>query len=386
LMESPVHNYQRPDADHVDVRTDAESLTGHGGRIRAGRIAGSRWRYQGNFGWRSPGLELNDVGFLSEADRQRFVGNLDYVVTTPGSVLRNYEGHLTQYEIYDFGGAHLNSTTELSGEFRLNSDWRFEPWLAFDRGTRDTHMLRGGPSFLVPAETEMGLRVESPGTETWRWYVELEHEAYDAGDSSGSEVELGFIWRALGLLSVHPEISYASADIDHQYADTATAAPGGESRYVLGRMDQSTLGTTVRLDVNLTPTLSLSWYGSLFASSGDFVHFKRVSDPLASRYADRFVRLDGMITPDASGDFYNVTEGTETYTFANPDFDLRELQSNLVLRWEFRAGSNLYLVWTQNRGDSEVIPGFSARDDYSRLLHAPAENTLLLKVSYWFSR
>ncbi len=386
LMKDPVHDFERSDARHLAVRTDATSLSGHGGRMRLGRVGGGRWRYYGNYDWRSPGFELNDLGYLAEADRQQFVGGIDYVVTQPGPVVRSYEAHAAQHEDYDFGGTHLGRRTELWGQVRLNNDWTFEPGISADHGMRDTHMLRGGPSFLVPSETIANLRVESPGTETWRWHALVEGHAFHAGGSHRHVIKAGFTWRALGMLSVEPELTYERGHIDHQYAGTSVAAPGNAARYLLGRMHQHTLASTLQVDANVSPTVSLSWYGSLFASSGDFARFKRVTDPLAARYGDRFTRLDGFVTPDATGDQLVVNEGGTIYSWANPDFDLRELKSNLVLRWEYREGSTLYLVWTQYRVNTDRRRGFSATEEYRRLLGTPAENTLLLKVSYWFSQ
>jgi hypothetical protein len=385
LMQAPVHNFQRPDADHVEVRTDARSLIGHGGRVRLGKVGGGRWRYSGNYSWRSPGLDLNDLGYLFEADRQRFVAAAEYVVTKPGRVLRNYEAEFAQHEVYDFGGTKIVSSTELTGLLRFNSDWTLTPQFSWASEERDTHLLRGGPSFLRPTFWEAGLRISSPGTKTWSWYVEGEREAETAGDSREHDLEAGFTWRALGMLTVQPVVEYESVRDDHQYVATATTAPGGEPRYVLGRMKQATLGTTLRVEVNFTPTLSLAWFGSLFASSGDFSQFKRVTSPRAGRYQDRFARLDGAITPSAGGDAFTVVDGTETYSFANPDFDLRELQSNLVLRWEYSAGSALYLVWTQNRVNTDRLRGFDRATEYRRLFSTHPDNTLLLKVSYWFA-
>ena len=69
----------------------------------------------------------------------------------------------------------------------------------------------------------------------------------------------------------------------------------------------------------------------------------------------------------------------------NPDFNWREFKSNLVLRWEYKAGSSLYCVWSQYRSDTGDIRGFAPVPQYERLFSAHPDNTLLIKLSYWFT-
>jgi hypothetical protein len=150
-------------------------------------------------------------------------------------------------------------------------------------------------------------------------------------------------------------------------------------------MDQKTLVTTLRFDINLTPELSLSYYGSPFVSTGRFSRFKQVTDPRAARYEDRFRRLDGLAVYDAASNTYQVNDPAMPFSFANPDFSWREWKSNLVLRWEYKTGSTAYVIWTQGRASADFFGDFSAGAEYRRLFRAHPDNTLLIKISYWFS-
>jgi hypothetical protein len=69
-------------------------------------------------------------------------------------------------------------------------------------------------------------------------------------------------------------------------------------------------------------------------------------------------------------------------------FNFQEFRSNVVFRWEYRPGSTLFLVWSQGRQYSsdtagDMSFGQSLTDE---LFGQRADNTFLLKVSYWFSR
>jgi hypothetical protein len=73
------------------------------------------------------------------------------------------------------------------------------------------------------------------------------------------------------------------------------------------------------------------------------------------------------------------------YRFGSPDFNFREFNSNLVVRWEFQPGSLLYLVWSQARDDVVSDGRFSLGDDLDDLFAVHPRNIFLIKVSKWFS-
>jgi len=80
---------------------------------------------------------------------------------------------------------------------------------------------------------------------------------------------------------------------------------------------------------------------------------------------------------------YQVTDGSSSFSFASPDFNVLSFRSNLVVRWEWLAGSTLFLIWQQNRSD--VLPngdrvGPGALWDATT---APGDNFFAVKLSYW---
>jgi hypothetical protein len=82
------------------------------------------------------------------------------------------------------------------------------------------------------------------------------------------------------------------------------------------------------------------------------------------------------VDPDGAG------PATE-FEIEEPNFNLRSLRGNAILRWEFRPGSTLFLVWTHSRSNEETVGDFRLRRDFDALLAAPAENIFLLKLNYW---
>jgi hypothetical protein len=70
----------------------------------------------------------------------------------------------------------------------------------------------------------------------------------------------------------------------------------------------------------------------------------------------------------------------------NSDYNYSEMNSTLLIRWEYRPGSTLYLVWTRSR--PEFDPTASNLDisrDVERMFSGNAQNLFLIKASYWMS-
>ncbi len=99
--------------------------------------------------------------------------------------------------------------------------------------------------------------------------------------------------------------------------------------------------------------------------------------------ADAAAALDGSTIARTTDGSVVVTDGPETVTLDNPEFNVRSFRSNLVLRWEWRAGSTLFLVWQQNRSarDERGVPvrGADLWDSFAD----SGDQFLALKINYW---
>ncbi len=383
LQENSVHNYQRPDATHLGVDPAARYLQGTGGQLKVGKGSNGNWRYYGSVDWRSPGLELNDLGYLMTADQIRQSALLQYVDTKAVGFHRRYDVELEQTNMFDFGGTPLQHKVQLNGNLMTAGNWNFWGEADYHSELLDTRVLRGGPALRTPGSASLWIGGQTDGSKRQIFRLEFGRAVSFDGHSRYTEVAPKFSARLLDIINVAARVSYARDVEDFQYVATATAAGG--NRYVMGRMDQTTLSTTLRLDVNLTPELSLTYYGSPFVSTGRFAGFKLVTDPRAAKYENRFRRLDALAVHDAASNTYQVSDPAGAFTFANPDFSWRELKSNLVLRWEYKAGSTVYVVWTQNRANADFFGDFSPGSEYRRLFKAHPDNTFLIKFSYWLS-
>ena len=143
------------------------------------------------------------------------------------------------------------------------------------------------------------------------------------------------------------------------------------------------------MDYCITPNLTVQFYGSPFVSAGEYSEFKHITRPKADAYLDRFDTYDGgQVTYNSAAEEYSVdenTDGTDDYSFSNPDFNVRDFNSNLVVRWEFMPGSLLYLVWSQARSDYVARGDFDLNRDMEGLFDVHPHDIFLIKVVKWFS-
>jgi len=189
--------------------------------------------------------------------------------------------------------------------------------------------------------------------------------------------------RPINTLKFELSANYVDNYNELQYVTTKQLAT--DKRYILGTIDQQTLGLTFRVDLNITPELSIQYYGSPFVSRGSYSEFKHVTSPRAEEYADRFAIYND---PVLSNGTYLLDENDDLvpdYSIGNPDFNFHEFRSNLVAKWEYRLGSYIYLVWSSDRTGLADLPEASAGESFRQLRKVFPNNIFLIKLNYWFS-
>ena len=360
LQRNNVHSFQRPDAGHVEVDPLADTLRGHSGMVAFTKIAGERTRMNVNVGYKSPGFEVNDLGFQQRADDIPQSSWLGIKWDKPGRYTRNIRINFNQWSSFNFDGDRL----ELGGNF--NAHWEFQNFWRTGFGanvnarTFDDRLTRGGPGGLVEGvrSSWQYLNTDDRRVVSFKW-----NSAF-GGNRYGRFFELqpAIVVRPISSFSTELGLNYNNNVNDSQWVDEAT---GPDRRhYVFGRLEQETHSLTVRANYTMTPNLSLQVYAQPFVSSGHYVSYKELVDGRAPGYEDRYA----------------------PYTYAGTaDFSILSFRTTNVLRWEYRPGSTLFVVWQQGREGNGVPGRFALRSDYSDLFSTPAANTLLVKFAYWLN-
>ncbi|MFW6206102.1 MAG: DUF5916 domain-containing protein, partial [Gemmatimonadota bacterium] len=383
VQRSPVHYYQRPDADHLDYDPERTSLSGFSAKAELWKLQGN-WRFA-LFGMSiSPGFEANDLGFQTNADLAMTGFWAGYQQYEPGEIFRRWNIGVNAWGGTSYGGERVALGGNVNGGFQLNSLWGGNAGINVSAEEYSPSLLRGGPAFLRPASWN-----------AWSsWYTDRRAPVSVSLSVNGSgraqtdgrsfSVGPGVTVRPANNADLYlgPRFSWNRNPI--QYVSRATAT--GESRWLLGTVEQSTVALTTRLNYTFSPTLSLQLYAQPFVSVGDYTQFKVVTDPRGATFDDRVrvledeaIMADGdrEVSVDLDGD------GATDHTFDDPSFNFKQLRSNLVLRWEYRPGSTLFVVWSQGRTDFTRDGRFDLGGDVGDLFRAEGTNVLMLKLSYW---
>ncbi|MCX6120823.1 MAG: DUF5916 domain-containing protein [Ignavibacteriales bacterium] len=382
LQNSSARYYQRPDVDHFNFDSTRTELSGYGGRIRIGKGSIGLWRYSTGIHWRSPGLDLNDMGYMQTTDIVEQENAISYFVNQPVSIFRTYSIGLEQFNNWDYGMNHLYSGGKLSIYLEFLNNWAISTSANFTGQALDTHILRGGSAMLVPAIWSHSFYVRTDPSE--KIFFDFTTNASLSNNKSSQYILIqpGISVMPINTLKITMSVNYSDNLNNLQYIDTKSV--NGDKKYILGKIKQQTIGATFRIDYNITTELSIQYYGSPFATVGKYSDFKSVTNPKAAEYNDRY----SILNPVFNGNNYEISENNiaqVNYSFGNPDFNFSQLRSNLVLRWEYRPGSQIYFVWSQDR-TNYIMPGnTSVYNAVGDLGNVYPNNIFLIKINYWFS-
>ncbi|MDO9511261.1 MAG: DUF5916 domain-containing protein [Bacteroidales bacterium] len=385
-QESSARYFQRPDADYTNLDSSRTSLRGHGGILQFGKDGDGHWRYTTWVNWRSPGLELNDVGFLRRADDIFQVVWVGYRYWKPFSIFREININWNQWSGWDFGFENTYKGGNMNVNTQFKNFWALSFGINIEGNEKDNTILRGGPAFLSPGGMNQWIWI---GTDAKKKLVfRLQGQHYQGRQDYASRNLLGgtILYRPTDALniSVNPSVTMRKSLM--QYIDEFQY--GNNARYVFGSIDQKTFAMAFRINYSVTPDLSFQYYGQPFISAGTYSDFKYVTNPRAPALSDRYQSYtDGQWTYDASGELYNIDENKDDindYSFDKPDFNAFFFISNLVVRWEYLPGSSVYLVWSQNRAEYTSEGRFSFGDGMNDLFDIFPHNVFLIKLSYRF--
>jgi hypothetical protein len=382
---SSTHYFQRPDADYLSLDPTRTSLMGTGGNLEFGKQGGGHWMYVAGLTWRSPGLELNDIGYLRQTDVMMQYIWAGYRTFEPFGLFRSVNINVNEWSGYDFGG----ETIFKGGNINLNAQFKNFWGAGFGYNIQGESLsqssLRGGPSMRYPSGYSTWFNVQTDMRKMIQFSVMGNVSGRGQGDMKDVMVQPGvtIIPSTAFQISIMP--SYEQSHNILQYIGTQTL--GSESRYIFGTIEQKTAGLTLRLNYSFAPNLTVQYYGMPFVSAGSYRDFKRITNARSKVMDARYELLGGTAKYDAAGAQYLVDENGDSvadYAFSKPDFNFRQFRSNLVLRWEYVPGSALYVVWSQGRTGALMDGSFDYGRDVQGLFDTHPQNVFLVKFSYCF--
>ncbi len=375
--------FDRIDNAHREYDSAMTSLTGTAATLNFGKSDG-KVVYQTGLTYRSPEYEINDMGFLMQADYITQYSWGQYRTLKPVGMFRSIRVNVNQWNSWDFGGVHTYNAYNTNIHTQFNNFWRFSTGGTRESFTVSNADLRGGPSIRYPGGTNWWIWMQSNNRKKlvvsfnqWLWWGDNH-----LGVGHGTNGEIRFQPTNALRISLNPSFNYNTNQM--QYVTTIDES--NVSHYVLGNVKSTTYRASLRVNYNFTPNLSLQYWGQPFIARVVYDSYKEVTNASHAEYERRFDTLsDSQITFDDSY-LVDLDENGETdYSFDRPDFNFMQFRSNMVLRWEYIPGSTFFLVWTQGRTDSS---GYEADGSFQNLSHdlfnVKPTNIFLVKYTYRF--
>jgi len=415
LQRSSNHYFQRPDATRFAVDSAATSITGARWRLRLDRQNGRHWTGGAWVGEATPGLEINDLGYSRSAESIETGVSVSYREIRPGSWYKSYNilmwtAASWSHEALDDKGswrswenARLTGTTNLNIRTTLINDWRGDVNVTYSPDHYNYSLTRGGPVMLDPGSWSVRANVNTDSRKAV--YFRGGFSARVGMDDSGDQLSLN------GTVRVRPssrlEISLAprlsTESVAQQYVTSTSTLPFEPTygrRYLFGDLERQTLSMQARVNWTFSPKLSFQLFAQPLLSSGDYVGYKQLTaartydfDPFEEgsfgRAGDVVSCTGGRMCTEVEddGDLRQHldfdADGTADYSFSDRDFNVRSLVGSAVVRWEYRPGSTIFLVWQRRQAGSVSTGDFDFGRDLGAMLDAPADDRFMIKVNYW---
>lgn len=383
---SSARYYQRPDNNHTELDSTRTSLGGSGGRMQLMKLDG-HWNFMLASIWKTPGFETNDMGYIRQADQLLNVLWGGYNQWEPKGIYRRFNINADIYTVHNFGGERLGEGIEYNGNMSFKNYWRAWAGGGIQTSGFETGLLRGGPSMKTPGNTRAHLGIETD--ERKKVVINFNGNFNKGFENSSDNLYTGIkiSYKPTNYISftLSPGLSKSYSEL--QYVNYREF--NGSGRYIFASIDRQTINTSFRINLNLSPDLTLQYWGQPFIATGKYYDHKYITNPKAGEYHDRFATYsENQIRLE--DDQYRIDEdanGIIDYSFRNNDFNVQEFLSNLVVRWEYNPGSSVYLVWSQNRNNYNTNGNLNVMNDLGDLFNSEADrphNVFLIKFSYRF--
>jgi hypothetical protein len=393
IQRSSVHYYQRPDATRFQLDPTATTIGGRDWRLTLAKQNGEHWTWSVWAAEVSKGFEVNDLGFSTRSEVLDGGARISYREIRPGSLFRSYNFGLSTFHnwshdalddtwsIDSWHDAHTNGNYSFNAFGQFLNYWGVGTNLSVSPQRMDRRATRGGPMMVAPP--------------SWSWNVNVRSDQRKAvsvgsffginddrvGDGGGWNLSVFLNLQPSDNLSISLEPRFGSFRSSDQYV-TSTAvlpyAPTYGRRYIFADLEQRTFEMGARVDWTFTPTLSFQLFAQPLLSSADYVRYKQLA---ASETFD-FIDF-GPSDPSGTQSLDFDDDGTADFTFSDRDFNVRSLIGNAVLRWEYRPGSAIFLVWQRAQSDNASVGDFDLGRDLNGLFGAPADDRFIIKVNYW---
>jgi hypothetical protein len=343
-----VGSHAGPDGNRADGTGAIVNLSKEGGKWTRAGIGGE---------FESRKLRLNDLGFLNRSDNRSWWSWFQLRQDRRLGPIKASRNNVNFWQAWNWDGLRIDYGGNFNNNVEFTNSWWAGGGIDVSARTMSDLDTRGGPPIVRPARTHHWLWFDTDSRRT----VVL-HPFIEWGSSKA-----GGWWngKSLGIdLQPKPNQSYSVRVSENAEFNPAQwvgnvddEGDGTADHFVYGELLSHVVSVTGRANVTFTKYLTLQLYMQPFLATGKYGNYKELARP-------------------ASFEF-------RPYPWdANQDFSFTSLNSNLVLRWEYRPGSTLFLVWSQIREGSGAPGVYRPARDLGEVFGAEGENTFLVKMNY----
>jgi Domain of unknown function (DUF5916)/Carbohydrate family 9 binding domain-like len=368
LQRDPVHFYKRPGAG-VTYDPTRTSLTGDAEELLFGKVGGGITRFETSYLRRSQGFEINDLGFLLQADQQSWNTWFGLQSLHPSSIYQFAFWNFNWQQMWTAAGTPVQRWANTNGAVQLKNNWWLRGGVSLGQlGTTfcDRDCSRGGPAVRVEPYVNTWGEIDGDGRPPLvpsAWY---DYTRSDGGRSERFNGTIQVKFRVASQLNTSLTFSATHNVKDVQPRPSITDST---THYLFAHLNQKEVSLTGRVDYTLSTVLTLQLYAQPFVSKGTYSNVRELADPNAAAYSGRYKPYaDTTVTNNPGG------------------FNFKLFNSTVVLRWEYRPGSTLFVVWTQGRRDFVTVEGpRSMSRNFGDLFDLHPDNTFMVKAAYWIN-
>ena len=396
---SSAHFFQRPDrrVRHDELfgaryDTSATSLRGYGLYTRLAKENGD-WLWETAQNWRSPGFETNDLSYLDRADYRWMNFNVGRQFTTPTSWYRNIFTSVGGQQQFNYDGLRTDQQAQVYYGMEFLNYWNLRTFAIYHPTVDDDRLTRGGPVVKRTGYAFGHVQLSTDPRRRAVFDVSVEAARGVSSPTHSFTLQPGVAFKPAA--SVFVQFSpFFNMDSDAAQYVTAvedpTATAFGGDRYVFAFIRTRTMSLDTRVNWTLKPDVTLQLFAQPFFASGDYSGFREFAAPRVITKLD-YGRDVGTIARDDESAQYTVDPDgaggpAAPFTFDDPNFSVRSLRGTAVLRWEYRPGSTLFFVWTQQRSGDASRGDLDFQRDYHALFRDRPDNVFLVKATYWIGR
>jgi hypothetical protein len=341
---------------------------GYGAYLTGGKLGGEPFRFDLRYEFASPKLDLNATGFQPNQNVHGATAALGFVRPSGLGLLKSFTSRLQFAKSWSSDGRYVDrgfnvvaiANAVLPGfhAVGLRSTLDVPQFDIREVGSTGIPYQRPAVTFFsVTGQTDPNRAISVSGNAGVGWRINPILPV--------SRIGYGGNLRIVG--NPHPSVeTQFETGVDYTPHGARYVDSVGTDRFIFGILDARLLSFTLRQQLVLSPTLTIQAYAQLFSAFG--------------RYGPFYVAA-------SQGSPIRISDLAPTEYAPNPSFRSSVLNVNLVVRWEYRIGSTLFLVYTRAQS---ALPSPSDAPIPTTLLPVglgagPTTEVFLIKWSYWWN-